>query len=399
MGPVSRVAPFGLRFRRKRKSAIGLRGSAGAKPMVEPMELWQRLGHASYRDWVLAAQRARRVAIAAKKAAAKATMPAVQRQPSPPSPPPLPTPAPASVPYREEEVATRHYEPGFPAPNYCGFIHYESTGACHPLAACSSGLVPSGIAVGCCDSGHVLARRWTGVEGTCDVCKRTVSPLQARWECDLLRRDDCVPCNWWACDECNSLAVAAERAEAETGAEEAGLSVEEWQACRSSGRECNPLAVAAERAEAEEAGLSVEEWRKTVRVWVSRKRRRHLGQAAGRRLVSGRLCEDMQVTPQGRRKHSFKHTSPGGTIRSDEYFSPAGPSRGDQRASCLLRIAGARHAALPVRAALAAERRRRLLLFVEGFVAATSFEGARTGFAFKTGSMGLGYYPDDRCLL
>ena len=21
--------------------------------MVEPMELWQRLGHASYRDWVL----------------------------------------------------------------------------------------------------------------------------------------------------------------------------------------------------------------------------------------------------------------------------------------------------------------------------------------------------------
>ena len=82
MGPVSRVAPFGLRFRRKRKSAIGLRGSAGAKPMVEPMELWQRLGHASYRDWVLAAQRARRVAIAAKKAAAKATMPAVQRQPS-----------------------------------------------------------------------------------------------------------------------------------------------------------------------------------------------------------------------------------------------------------------------------------------------------------------------------
>ena len=358
----------------------------------------------------------------------------MQWQPSPPSPPPLPTPAPASVPYREEEVATRHYEPGFPAPNYCGFIHYESTGARHPLAACSSGLVPSGIAVGCCDSGHVLARRWTGVEGTCDVCKRTVSPLQARWECDLLRRDDCVPCNWWACDECNSLAVAAERAEAETGAEEAGLSVEEWQACRSSGRECNPLAVAAERAEAEEAGLSVEEWRKTVRVWVSRKRRRHLGQAAGRRLVSGRLCEDMQVTPQGRRKHSFKHTSPGGTIRSDEYVSPAGPSRGDQRASCLLRIAGARHAALPQRTALAAVRRRHLLLDGaadddphqchvpgcikqarhvtrhvgrhkvrlpdgEGFVAAASFEGARAGIAFKTGSMGLGYYPDDRCLL
>ena len=77
-------------------------------------------------DWVLAAQRARRVTIAAKKAAAKAMTPAVQRQPSPPSPPPLPTPAPAPVPYREEEVATRHYPPGFPAPNYCGFIHYEA---------------------------------------------------------------------------------------------------------------------------------------------------------------------------------------------------------------------------------------------------------------------------------
>ena len=34
-------------------------GSAGAKPVVEPMELWQRLGHASYRDWVLALLRGR----------------------------------------------------------------------------------------------------------------------------------------------------------------------------------------------------------------------------------------------------------------------------------------------------------------------------------------------------
>ena len=195
------------------------------------------------------------------------------------------------------------------------------------------------------------------------------------------------------------------------------LSVEDWLACQ---------------AEAEEAGLSVEEWRETIKGWVSVKqeRQRLLGKAAGKRLVSGRLCEDMQVMPQGRRKHSFKHTSPGGTIRSDEYVSPAGPSRGDQRASCLLRIAGARHAALPQRTALAAVRRRHLLLDGaadddphqchvpgcikqarhvgrhkvrlpdgEGFVAAASFEGARTGFAFKTGSMGLGYYPDDRCLL
>jgi len=342
--------------------------------MVEPLELWQRLGHASYRDWVLAAQKARRVAAAAKKAAAKATTPAVQRQPSPPL---LPTPAPPPVPYREEEVEEEPFSKT-----------YESTGARHPVAACSSGLAPSGI----CDRGHVLARRRDtgpaerhGCQRHCPMCKRRISRVEAFWSCS--------PCNWWACDECsNPLAVAA-------AAKEAGLSVEEWLACRVSGRECNPLTVAAERAEAEEAGLSVEEWRETVKVWVSRKFRRHLGQAAGKRLVSGRLCEDMQVMPQGRRKHSFKHTSPGGTIRSDEYVSPAGPSRGDQRASCLLRIAGARHAALPQRTALAAVRRRHLLLFVEGFVAAASFEGARTGFAFKTGSMGLGYYPDDRCLL
>ena len=86
--------------------------------MVEPLELWQRLGHASYRDWVLAAQKARRVAAAAKKAAAKATTPAVQRQPSPP---PLPTPAPPPVPYREEEVATGNYAPYY-APSY---VTYE----------------------------------------------------------------------------------------------------------------------------------------------------------------------------------------------------------------------------------------------------------------------------------
>jgi hypothetical protein len=48
------------------------------------------------------------------------------------------------------------------------------------------------------------------------------------------------------------------------------------------GRECNPLAVAAERAEAEEAGLSVEEWRKTVRVWVNHTRGADISRASGR---------------------------------------------------------------------------------------------------------------------
>lgn len=31
-----------------------------------------------------------------------------------------------------------------------------------------------------------------------------------------------------------------------------------------------------------------------------------------------------------------------------------------------------------------------------GFIAATAFEGARAGFAFKMGSQGLGYYIDKK---
>ena len=81
--------------------------------------------------------------------------------------------------------------------------------------------------------------------------------------------------------------MAAEKAEAE----EAGLSVEAWQACRASGRECNPLTVAAERAEAEEAGLSVEEWRKTVRVWPAA---RGAGMVPGKRQASA-WCLDACV--------------------------------------------------------------------------------------------------------
>ena len=178
--------------------------------MVEPLELWQRLGHPSYRDWVLADQKARRVAAAAKKAAAKPTTPAVQRQPSPP---PLPTPAPPpvpSVPYREEEVAHENYIPGYP--DWPCASSYESTGARQPLAACSSGLMPSGKAV-VCDRGHVLARRWAsqrdcdmGYQGHCGECKRRVSHVEAFWACS--------PCNWWACNECsNPLAVCGSRGE------------------------------------------------------------------------------------------------------------------------------------------------------------------------------------------
>ena len=45
---------FGLKFRRKRKSAIGLRVCRRqTNGRIVGAVLWQRLGHASYRDWVL----------------------------------------------------------------------------------------------------------------------------------------------------------------------------------------------------------------------------------------------------------------------------------------------------------------------------------------------------------
>ena len=36
-----------------------------------------------------------------------------------------------------------------------------------------------------------------------------------------------------------------------------------------------------------------------------------------------RLHEHVQMTPRGSRVHSFEHTSPGGTVRLEEYKSPA----------------------------------------------------------------------------
>ena len=122
--------------------------------MAESLELWQRLGHASYRDWVLAAEKARRVAKAANKATAKAT---ALVQPSPTSalqPVPLPTlatPPLHRLPYREELVATQPEDRRLPK-------SYVSTGVCHPLSACRHGLVPFTATTACSEKGAAAAR-------------------------------------------------------------------------------------------------------------------------------------------------------------------------------------------------------------------------------------------------
>ena len=60
------------------------------------------------------------------------------------------------------------------------------------------------------------------------------------------------------------------------------------------------------------------------------------------------LHEDMQVTPGGRRKHRLEATSPGGTTRADEYFSPPGVHGQQQqrqhRKECFRRLAAAKRA-------------------------------------------------------
>ena len=129
--------------------------------MAESLELWQRLGHASYRDWVLAAEKARRVAKAANKAAAKAT---ALVQPSPTSalqPVPLPTLAPPPLhrlPYREELVATWDPSDADKPPEDRRLPKsFVSTGVCHPLSACRHGLVPS-TATACSEKGAAAAR-------------------------------------------------------------------------------------------------------------------------------------------------------------------------------------------------------------------------------------------------
>ena len=63
----------------------------------------------------------------------------------------------------------------------------------------------------------------------------------------------------------------------------------------------------------------------------------------------GTLHEMVQVTPRGRRRHRLEETSPGGTTRVDEYFSPAGAQGQQQqrqpRKECFRRLAAAKRAA------------------------------------------------------
>ena len=63
---------------------------------------------------------------------------------------------------------------------------------------------------------------------------------------------------------------------------------------------------------------------------------------------TGALHEYVQVTPRGRRRHQLEATSPGGTKRVDEYFSPAGAQgqqQPQQREECFRRLAAAKRAA------------------------------------------------------
>ena len=63
--------------------------------------------------------------------------------------------------------------------------------------------------------------------------------------------------------------------------------------------------------------------------------------------LTGTLHEIVQVTPRGRRRHRLEKTSPGGTTRVDEYFSPAGAQgqQQQQRVACVRRLATAKRVA------------------------------------------------------
>ena len=76
-------------------------------------------------------------------------------------------------------------------------------------------------------------------------------------------------------------------------------------------------------------------------------------------LLPGTLQEHVQVTPTGSRAHFFKHVSPGGTTRVEQYKSPAnGLVAIEERSAWRLRIAGSRKVA----------RKKRLGVDVEFYV-------------------------------
>ena len=63
--------------------------------------------------------------------------------------------------------------------------------------------------------------------------------------------------------------------------------------------------------------------------------------------LPGRVHEHVQVTPHGSRAHTMKHTSPGGTTRTEQYMSPVGAPQltREERSAWRLSVAAARRVA------------------------------------------------------
>ena len=65
--------------------------------------------------------------------------------------------------------------------------------------------------------------------------------------------------------------------------------------------------------------------------------------SSGSEASSSRLHENVQLTPRGSRVHTFEHTSPGGSVRQEEYTSPADTrATREERCGWRSRIAHAR---------------------------------------------------------
>ena len=68
--------------------------------------------------------------------------------------------------------------------------------------------------------------------------------------------------------------------------------------------------------------------------------------------LPGKLHEHVQMTPHGSRAHTINHTSPGGTLRCEEYVSPAGgASQVEERNKRRLNLQAATRATKASRAA------------------------------------------------